>query len=137
MSTLWPVMVSVRHGVIRISRAGDKTQAVETLSRLQAAPENLFSRIKGAAARPTVSGAFRSVHWSGRRVVRQLDDGGGDPAPGVRAIVIAGGRELVNACATFLKRFVAVALHHQIGGLPDIDLGYHAQRIAGLPSRNV
>jgi hypothetical protein len=43
--------------------------------------------------------------------------------------VIAGGRELVNAGAVFLERFVAVALHHQIGGSPDIDLGYHARKI--------
>jgi hypothetical protein len=28
--------------------------------------------------------------------------------------VIAGGRELVNARAAFLKRFVAVALHHKL-----------------------
>ena len=46
-------------------------------------------------------------------------------------------RELVGACTAFFKRFVAVALYHQIGGSPDIDLRYHAQRIAGLPSSNV
>jgi hypothetical protein len=68
------------------------------------------------------------VQRSGRCVVRELGDGGGDPAPGVRAVVIADGRELVNARAAFVKRFVAVALHHQIGGSPNIDLGYHAAK---------
>jgi hypothetical protein len=29
----------------------------------------------------------------------------GDPAPTVRAVVIAGGRELVNARTAFLERF--------------------------------
>ena len=39
--------------------------------------------------------------------------------------MIAGRRELVNTRAAFLERFVAVTLQHQIGGSPDIDLGYH------------
>jgi hypothetical protein len=84
-----------------------------------------------------VSRAFRSMQWSGWFVVRELNDGGGDPAPGIRTLVIAGGSELVDARAAFLKRFVAVALHHQIGCSPDIDLGYHSEKIAGLPSRTV
>ena len=74
---------------------------------------------------------------SGWGVIRELDDGGRDPAPGVRALVITGGRELVNARAAFLERFVTVALHHQIGGSPDIDLRYHVRKIEGLPSTNV
>jgi hypothetical protein len=36
------------------------------------------------------------VQRSGRTVVGELDNGCGDPAPGVRAVVIAGGRELVR-----------------------------------------
>jgi hypothetical protein len=44
------------------------------------------------------------VQRSGWGVVRELDDGG-DPAPSVRAVVIAGGRELVNARTAFLERF--------------------------------
>jgi hypothetical protein len=77
------------------------------------------------------------VQRSGWCVIRELNDAGGDPASGIRTLVIAGGSELVNVRAAFLKSFVAVALHHQIGSSPDIDLGYHAQKIAGLPSRNL
>ena len=77
-----------------------------------------------------------SVQRSGRCVARKLGDGGGDPAL-VGAVVIADARELVNVRAAFVERFVAVALHHQIGGSPNIDLKYHAPKIAGLPSRNV
>ena len=74
---------------------------------------------------------------SGRCVARELLDGPGDPAPGIGAIVIAGGCELVDAPVALLKRFVAVALQHKGGGAPDIDLGYHATNTAGLRSRNV
>jgi hypothetical protein len=48
------------------------------------------------------------VQRSGRCVVRELGDGGGDPAPGVGAVVIADGREFVNARAAFVERFVVV-----------------------------
>ena len=50
---------------------------------------------------------------------------------------IAVGRELIGARDTLFERFVAVALQHQGGGTPDIDLGYHAANTAGLRSRNV
>jgi hypothetical protein len=83
------------------------------------------------------SGSFRSVQWSGWCAVRELDDGGRDPAPGIRALVIAGDGELVNTRVAYVERFLAAALDHQIGGSPDIDLGCHAQKMAGLPSRNV
>jgi hypothetical protein len=39
--------------------------------------------------------------------------------------VIASGRELVNAQVALLERFIAVALEHQGGSSPDVDLGYH------------
>ena len=72
---------------------------------------------------------------SGRYGVGELHDGVGD---GVRAPgVIVSGRELVSARAAFLERFLAVALQHQVGSAPDIDLGYHPGKIAGLRSRNV
>jgi hypothetical protein len=69
--------------------------------------------------------------------IGELLDSSGNPAPGVGTVVIADGRELVNAPAAFIEGFVAVALHHQIGGSPDIDFGCHAAQIAGLPSKNV
>src|ERR1700757_1588929 len=92
---------------------------------------------KPARAKSTVSGAVRSVQRSGRRGVGELLDGNGDPAPGVRAVVIAAGRELVGARDALFERFLAVALQHQGGGAPDIDLGYHAANTAGLRSTNV
>ena len=69
--------------------------------------------------------------------VGELLDGGGDPAPGVRAGVIAVGRELVGARDALLERLISVALQHQGGGTPDIDLGYHAGKIARLRSTNI
>jgi hypothetical protein len=43
--------------------------------------------------------------------------------------VIAVGGKLVSARAALVERFLAVALEHQIGGAPDIDLGYHAGKL--------
>jgi hypothetical protein len=77
------------------------------------------------------------VDRSGRSVVGELPDCGGDPAPDRRAIVVAGGGEFVGARRAFLERFVAVTLEHEVGGAPDIDLGYHAEKTAGLRSLNV
>ena len=74
-------------------------------------------------------GPVRSVRRSGRCVVRELLDGGGNPAPGRRAVVITVGRELVSARRALLERLLTVALQHQIGGAPDIDLGYHAGKL--------
>ena len=64
-----------------------------------------------------------------RYVVSELLDGGANPAPRRRAIVIAVGRELFGAPAARLDRVLAVALEHQIGDAPDIDLGYHAGKL--------
>jgi hypothetical protein len=49
---------------------------------------------------------------------------------------VAAGRELVSSSGAFVERLIAVALEHQVGGAPDIDLGYHAEKTAGLRSRN-
>ena len=46
---------------------------------------------------------------SGRRLVGELDDGGRDPAPGLGTIVIALGRELVNARGAFLEGLARAA----------------------------
>ena len=74
---------------------------------------------------------------SGRRSVGELLDGGGNPAPGVSAVVIAGGREVIDAPVALLERFVAIALQHQGGGTPDIDLGYHGAKTAHLRSTKI
>ena len=73
----------------------------------------------------------------GRCGVTELLNRGCDPAPGIGPVVIAVRRELVGTGAALLERFVAVALQHQGGGTPDIDLGYHAWKFAGLRSTNV
>src|ERR1700730_4816552 len=86
-------------------------------------PDNVLSRMNRSEAGGVVSGPFRSVQRSGRRGVGELLDGGGDPAPGIDAIVIAGGHELVDAPVALLEHFVAIALQHQGVGAPDIDLG--------------
>jgi hypothetical protein len=88
-------------------------------------------------ARSTVSGPVRLVRRSGRNCIGELLDGGRDSAPGIGTVVIAVGRELVRARGAFFKRFLAIALQHETGSAPDIDLGYHAAQIAGLRSTNV
>jgi hypothetical protein len=44
-------------------------------------------------------------------------------------VIAAVRRDLVDAGAALLERFVAVAFEHQGGGTPDIDLGYHARAL--------
>src|SRR6516164_6082700 len=71
-------------------------------------PIKTVIKIKRREARATVSAAFRSVDGSWRRRVGKLNDRRGDPAPGIGAVVITVGRQLVDARAAFLKRLVAV-----------------------------
>ena len=92
-------------------------------------------KIGKGRAPEVVNGPFRSVQRSGRCGVGELLDGSCDPAPGIGTVVITVSRELVDTRAALLERFVAVAPQHQSGGTPDIDLGYHAKKIAGLPSK--
>jgi hypothetical protein len=77
---------------------------------------------------------FRSVQRTGRRLVGELADGIGDPAPDGGAVVIVLRSELVGARGAFLERLVAVPLEHQVGGAPDVDLGYHANQVARFGS---
>jgi hypothetical protein len=63
---------------------------------------------------------------SGWYVVSELNDDGRDPAPRGRGVVIAFGCELVGARGALLECLLPVALEHQGGGAPDVDLGYHA-----------
>jgi hypothetical protein len=65
---------------------------------------------KPARAGSTVSDPVRSAQRSGRRDVGKLLDGGGDPALGVRAGVIAVRSELVGARDALLERLISVAL---------------------------
>jgi hypothetical protein len=50
------------------------------------------------------------VQRTGRRLVRELADGVGDPAPDDLTVVIVADGELVGARGAFLERFLAVAL---------------------------
>jgi hypothetical protein len=80
-------------------------------------------------SRPTSGlGKIAGVDRTRRCLVRQLPDGVANPVPGRRAVGIAVGRRLVGARGVFLKRLLAVALDHQVGGAPDIDLGHHARK---------
>jgi hypothetical protein len=45
------------------------------------------------------------------------------------AVVIAFGRELVCTRGALLERVLTVTLEHQGGGAPDVDLGYHAEKV--------
>ena len=76
----------------------------------------------------------RELQRTGRYFVRKLADGVGDPAPDGRAIVIILGGQLVGPRGAFLERLVAVALEHQVGCAPDVDLGYHADQVARFGS---
>jgi len=80
------------------------------------------------------SGAVCSVERPGRCLVCELTDGIGDPAPHGLAIVIVLPGELVGASGAFLKGLVAVPLEHEVGGAPDVDLGYHREQVARLRS---
>jgi hypothetical protein len=77
--------------------------------------------------RPHPHGRGRSVNRAGRGGVGELPDGVRDPAQYGYAVVIAGRYELVNARSAFLERLLAIALEHQSGGTPDVDLGNHAE----------
>ena len=72
----------------------------------------------------------RSVHWPGRRGVCELDHGRHDPAPGCRSVIITGEREFVSSGSAFVEGLLSVALAHQLRRPPNVDLGYHAIRVA-------
>jgi hypothetical protein len=69
------------------------------------------------------------INSPGRGRVREMGDSGSDPAPHGRPVVVAGGHELVRSGGTFLERLVAIALEHQLCGLPNVDLRDHALKL--------
>ena len=75
------------------------------------------------------------MHCPGWCCVRERPYGIGNPAPGHRAVVIAVGRKLVDTRGALLKRLLAIAFEHQVGGSPNIDLRYHATKGARLRSK--
>ena len=77
------------------------------------------------------------VDRAGRGLVGELGDGVRDQAPGGRAVLVAGGRELIGSSDAFVERLIAVALEHELRRPPDVDLGYHAAKAARLPSIKV
>jgi hypothetical protein len=93
--------------------------------------------MKPAGAGPTVSGRFRSVQRSARSVAGELLDGRGNPAPDVSAVVIAAGRKLVGTRGALFERLFAVAFQHQVGGAPDVDLGYHVGKMYAAISKRL
>src|SRR5215831_16648071 len=83
----------------------------------------------GRAGKPSVAltgGATRvRGQWSrSGRPVRELTDGIGDPAPHGVAFVIVLRSEFVGA-RRFPQRPCGHTFEHEVGGVPDVDLGYH------------
>ena len=76
----------------------------------------------------------RLVERPGWCPVRKQAHGIGDPAPHGLAFVIVLRREFVGACGAFLNGLVAVPLEHEVGGAPDVDLGYHKEYVARFRS---
>jgi len=52
-----------------------------------------------------------------------------DPAPNSHAVIVASGQELVGSGGAFLERLVALALEHQLGRPPNVDLRDHAPKL--------
>jgi hypothetical protein len=48
-----------------------------------------------------------------------------------RAVVIVLRRQFIGARGAFLEGLGSVPLQHQVGGSPDVDLGYHAGKLYG------
>src|SRR5262245_5256405 len=76
----------------------------------------------------------RSVERPGWCTVRQLADGIGNPAPHGLAFVVVLRGEFVRARGAFLGGLVAIPLEHEVGGAPDVDLGYHGEQVARFRS---
>ena len=70
-----------------------------------------------------------SVDRAGRDLVGELDDGVHDPAPCGRAVVVAGGHELVSSSGAFLERLVAIAPEYQLRRPPNVDLRDHTLKL--------
>jgi len=66
-------------------------------------------------------GSARRLHFG------ELADCVDDPAPHGGAVVILLGEKLIGARSAFLERFLAVALEHQAGCAPDVDLRNHGK----------
>ena len=93
------------------------------------AKENSLRRENGVSTRFPLS-----VERPGWRAVRELTDGIGNPAPDGLAFVIVLRGEFVRARGAFLNGLVAVPLEHEVGGAPDVDLGYHREQVARFRS---
>ena len=80
------------------------------------------------------TGLRRSVERPGGRLVRELANGVGDPAPHGLAVVIVPRGKLVGARGAFLKGLVPIPLEHEVGGAPDVDLRCHRGQAARFRS---
>jgi hypothetical protein len=74
------------------------------------------------------------MYRAGWCLVFKLHDRRADAVPHRLAVVIAGRRELVGPCGTFIERFLAMAFEHQVGSAPNVDIRYHGRKIARLRS---
>src|SRR6516225_3099566 len=94
------------------------------------APSSLCGRSAAKDATSPDERGDQSMDRAGRGLIGELPNGIRDPAPGHHAVIIPGGRELVGASGAFLERLVAVPLQHELRRSPNIDLGYHAAKVA-------
>jgi hypothetical protein len=74
-----------------------------------------------------------SAERPGGRLVRELANGVGDPAPQGLAVVILPRGEFVGARGAFLNGLVAVPLEHELRRPPNVDLGYQSKRLMKSP----
>ena len=88
---------------------------------------------KGSRPAPLLS----SVQRTGRCFVRELAYGVRNAAPHRGAIEIILRRKVIGARGAFFEGLLAVPLQHQVGGAPDVDVGYHTGKIARLRSLNL
>ena len=61
--------------------------------------------------------------------IRELGDGGSDPAPHDHPVVVPGGHEFVGSGCALFERLVAIALEHQLRRSPNVDLRDHALKL--------
>jgi hypothetical protein len=65
-----------------------------------------------------------------------LFDGMRDPTPDSHPSVIAGRYKVLGTPVALGSSLVSVSLDHQVRDTPDVDLGYHAGRLAEIVLRS-
>jgi hypothetical protein len=77
------------------------------------------------------------MHRPRRCRVRELSDRAHNPAPDHRTVVIAGLCKLVGALRALQFGILAVALEHELGDAPYVDVRDHGGKLSGGPISTV